>query len=517
VQNALEKLDSPEIFIGLVSPVGVETSGVISSISRFFISSGYDVFDIKVTDYFDILKKSLYIDLPLTKKPIDRRIFSYIDFGNKIREEFNDDSVLAAHAVFRIAKIREREFKKKQQISYQKRVYIIHQFKRKEEIDLMRSVYGRLFFQISIYSSKKSRIDYLSHRIAHDRGTADQSESRSIAHDLVARDENEKKNLHGQRLTKIFHDADFIVNCDAVEHDGADKQVTRFLELIFSSNSISPTKLEYGMFAAKAAALRTLDLSRQVGAAIFRSSGEVISLGSNEVPKAGGGTYWCDEAPYDAREYTIGFDSNDGRKREILAEIFAAAESPLSFDEFAKKEAVRESQFMDALEYGRIVHAEMSAISDAARLGLSVADATLFCTTFPCHMCAKHIVSAGLKKVVFLEPYPKSLAGDLHSDSIQIEGASRGRYETYEAVKFEHFHGVTPRRYRELFERGSRKSDGQFEPYIRDRKRPNLSLIAPFYTDFEAKVVRSGFAAFEEIVVRKAAASENQKKFNAPR
>ena len=41
------------------------------------------------------------------------------------------------------------------------------------------------------------------------------------------------------------------------------------------------------MFAAKAAALRTLDLSRQVGAAIFSADGEIISMGSNEVPKAG--------------------------------------------------------------------------------------------------------------------------------------------------------------------------------------------------------------------------------------
>lgn len=504
MQNALEKLECPEIFIGVVSPVGVDTAGVISSIGRFFAASGYEVFDIKVTDYFDVLKKSLSIDLPLDKKPTDRRINSYIDFGNRIREEFKDDSVLAAYTVFKIARTREQEFKKNKQISYQNRVYIIHQFKRKEEIDLLRSVYGRLFFQTSVYSSKKSRVDYLSHRIAHDRGTADQSESRTMAHELVSRDENEKKNLHGQRLTKIFHDADFIVNSDAVEQDGADRQVNRFLELLFSSNALSPTKLEYGMFAAKAAALRTLDLSRQVGAAIFRPTGEIISMGSNEVPKARGGTYWCDEPPFDAREYTLAVDSNDSRKREILAEIFSAAGSPLTFEEFSAKEAVRESQFMDALEYGRIVHAEMSAISDAARLGLSVADATLFCTTFPCHMCAKHIVSAGIKKVIFLEPYPKSLAGDLHSDSIQIEGASRGKYEAYESVKFEHFHGVTPRRYRELFERGSRKADGRFEPYIRNRKRPNLSLIAPFYTDFESKVVRSGFAAFEEIVARKA-------------
>jgi hypothetical protein len=41
------------------------------------------------------------------------------------------------------------------------------------------------------------------------------------------------------------------------------EQVTRFCNLIFSSNAISPTKMEYGLFLAKAAALRTLDLSRQ--------------------------------------------------------------------------------------------------------------------------------------------------------------------------------------------------------------------------------------------------------------
>jgi deoxycytidylate deaminase len=48
--------------------------------------------------------------------------------------------------------------------------------------------------------------------------------------------------------------------------------------------------MEYGLFLAKAAALRTLDLSRQVGAAIFSDKGEIIALGANEVPKAGGGT-----------------------------------------------------------------------------------------------------------------------------------------------------------------------------------------------------------------------------------
>ena len=55
---------------------------------------------------------------------------------------------------------------------------------------------------------------------------------------------------------------------------------------------------------------------------------------------------------------------------------------------------------MDALEYGRMVHAEMSSLCDAARLGHMFQGGTLYCTTFPCHMCAKHIVAAGIARVV---------------------------------------------------------------------------------------------------------------------
>jgi tRNA(Arg) A34 adenosine deaminase TadA len=78
-------------------------------------------------------------------------------------------------------------------------------------------------------------------------------------------------------------------------------------------------------------------------------------------------------------------------------------------------------------------------------------------------MCAKHIVGAGIDKVYFLEPYPKSLVADLHSNSISVEGNDRGHYSGHPAVVFEHFFGVAPRRYRELFERGSRKERGKFK------------------------------------------------------
>jgi deoxycytidylate deaminase len=103
---------------------------------------------------------------------------------------------------------------------------------------------------------------------------------------------------------------------------------------------------------------------------------------------------------------------------EITNEIIEVIKPEADAEELFKDKKVQDSEFMDALEYGRIVHAEMGALADAARLGHMVKDGTLYCTTFPCHMCAKHIVAAGIEKVVFLEPYPKSLASDLHSDSI---------------------------------------------------------------------------------------------------
>ena len=107
-------------------------------------------------------------------------------------------------------------------------------------------------------------------------------------------------------------------------------------------------------------------------------------------------------------------------------------------------------------------------------------------------MCAKHIVAAGLDKVVFLEPYPKSLASDLHSDSTEIEGGDRGHYKDYPAVKFEHFYGVSPRRYREIFERAGRKNeaDGSFVEYVNGRPGPTIDIKYPFYNKLEEFVTQ---------------------------
>jgi deoxycytidylate deaminase len=488
--NVISNIKFPELMFGFVAAIGVDLKPTVAAFRLYLENEGYKVIEIKVTESFNILKDIIKPKKELLSSPMKDRYATYISYGNQIRAYFQDDSVLAALAIGQVVRKRPTKKNRPDAEPFSKTAYLLHQFKRREEIELLRSVYGSLFFQISVYSRRGARVDYLSRKFAEGKNSAEVNRYRSDAEGLVQQDENEVDVKHGQRVGKIFHDADFIVNSDLNTPNVTD-QVFRFGELIFGSNSISPTKFEYGMFLAKAAALRTLDLSRQVGAAIFSQSGEIISLGSNEVPKAQGGTYWSDDQ-FDDREWARGNDSNDKRKHEILKGIFDAIAPGENHSEWMKKREIIDSQFMDALEYGRIVHAEMSAISDAARNGHAIRNSILYSTTFPCHMCAKHIVATGISKVIFLEPYPKSLASDLHSDSIEIESSDRGQYSSFPAVRFEHFFGVTPRRYRDLFERTKRKTkDGEFQNYKDGVRRPFIDIKAPFYFALEQTVIES--------------------------
>ncbi|MCH8266907.1 MAG: cytidine deaminase, partial [Acidobacteria bacterium] len=210
-------------------------------------------------------------------------------------------------------------------------------------------------------------------------------------------------------------------------------------------------------FLASSTALRSSALSRQVGAAILSPTGEVLSVGTNEVPCFGGGQYWGEKDSPDARDHIKGRDSTNQMEVVVLKEILEILDPDWSnlpgkqqgekIAEFSEK--LKSTRVMNLTEFGRAVHAEMEAIIAAARVGISIRGATLYTTTFPCHGCAKHIVGAGIKRVVYVEPYPKSLAIDLHDDSIALDSDRAEKLQT--KVNFEPFVGVSPRRYNDLF------------------------------------------------------------------
>ena len=64
-------------------------------------------------------------------------------------------------------------------------------------------------------------------------------------------------------------------------------------------------------------------------------------------------------------------------------------------------------------ELCRGLHAEQNCIIQAALHGVSTKGATLYCTHFPCSICAKMIINAQIKEIVFLEYYPDEMSLEL--------------------------------------------------------------------------------------------------------
>ncbi len=401
-------------------------------------------------------------DLP-TNPPLPgarpyERLKTLIKRGDELRDQYGPEA-LALLAASHINSMRPDTAPR----SIPGKAFILRQLKHPEEVYLLRSIYGDGFHVIGLYCSMSERRHELKTRYFMSDSEIDE---------LINLDEYERPEF-GQRFRETFHLADGFIAVSATP-PGTDRtkaQLTRLLDLLFGTRIITPTKDEYAMYLAHAAALRSSSLGRQVGASIINRDGDVLAIGANEVPKFGGGSYWENDPTrppppgyLDGRDHARGYDSNDEMQRDLMAEVLRELDPNWSkLDEAARTEKIIKAckvlkdsgaRVMNLTEFGRAVHAEMSALMASARIGVSVQNGSLFTTTFPCHGCAKHIIDAGLRRVVYVEPYPKSLAANFHSDAISVEDLDvSNNQEGGEStkVRFEPFVGVAPRRYDALF------------------------------------------------------------------
>jgi len=274
-----------------------------------------------------------------------------------------------------------------------------------------------------------------------------------------------------------------------------------FIEILFGFPFHTPTRDEQGMMHARVSAIRSSDLSRQVGSAIATSEGDIVSVGTNEVPRYGGGSYWPADGR-DSRDFQKGRDTSFEMRRLLLADALHRIDRMGWLSQEAAREGIdklverslmepsgapmRDSRLMDVIEFGRTVHAEMDAIGTAAKTGISVKGCTMYVTTFPCHICARHIVSTGIERVVYIEPYHKSVASDLFSDSIAVDDPRRP--SGY--VQFEHFVGISPSKYEDLFAMVRRKTlDGSAATWRKSDALPRLYEDKIFYLRKETNIL----------------------------
>ena len=436
-------LDYPEaeLVFGLVFAVGTDYKPVLSYLEDYIRLGGYVTNKLQISEWFPDSAARLKLNLQFPEEPEYERIASRIDAGNKIRFEtkrFDIFALMAASKIFSGRDVNEHE----EPVALKRRAHILVSLKRPEEVESLRKIYGPGFFLIGIFADEAERVDFLTNR----KGLSPQQ-----ALDLIDIDQKETAVEYGQRTRDTFQMADLFVGLTGREYE---RGLQRFLKLVFGDPFTTPSKDEHAMFLAYAASLRSGDLSRQVGAALTCADGDVISLGCNDVPAPGGGLYSADHGEADARDLKRKKDSNDAHKEQIIDDIILAFGKQFLPDK-NKEELLKEARPLlektlvsDVTEFGRSVHAEMDAIIAAGRTGVSFRDATLYTTTFPCHTCTRHIIDAGVKRVLYIEPYPKSLAKELHNDAIRLSGATR---KGDSRIPFEPFLGIGPRRFFDLF------------------------------------------------------------------
>lgn len=486
-----------ELIFGLVGPTGVNNDQVASALKEQLAVMNYKVYEVSLSKAIKGFTKD-----PTTPSDEFERIESLMNQGDKLRKDNQNANIVAVLGLVQIRKIRETITGDSNQPSKDKRVaYIVRTFKRPEEVELFRDVYGKAFTLISIYVSRQTRISNLVKKLAP-RGTlTTETTPEQLALKLILRDHNEDLEKFGQRVSTTFPIADYFV---LGEHRvQLEKQLSRLIRLIFGDPYISPSLDEQSMFFAQSAALRSLDLSRQVGASIVDDDGVLLSTGCNEVPKAGGGLYWSDDTGVN-RDYELGEDANVRAKKDLLIDALRRLNNAglLNYDAgvsnvselaesllFDEEPILGDSKLFDVIEFGRSVHAEMASISSAARTGVSLQGSRLFCTTFPCHLCARHIVASGIKEVVFIEPYEKSRVSDLYRDSIVIEPQEKPSSR----VVFRSFFGVAPRRYFDFFQPVNKRKNkkGAINSFNETATKPRLKRLTFTYTLAEALVINN--------------------------
>lgn len=515
-----EELDS-ELVIGLAAALGTEVKPVVEILTERLQAAGYQVHPIKVAK--EIIPRVQ--DVPKAENWYSQSK-AYMVAGNEARRRYSDDAILAKGVAACIYGMREQE--RGLPAPNLRTAYIIDSLKRPEEVHELRQIYPGGFVLIGVHSEESRR----KQNLIEERGMTD-----SEAAELIELDGEEKQVKHGQRLNRTFHLADFFVR-ESQDRQRLYFDIKRIVEIWFGNPYVTPTFDEYAMFMAFSAALRSADLSRQVGAVVAKNK-SILSTGANDCPAYGGGLYWperneeleiCDLPG--GRDYMRKVDSNRMEQRKIIDDIL----SNLEVTGLAKEKArqvLEASRLTELTEYGRVVHAEMEAILACARNAISTQDATLYCTTFPCHNCAKHIVASGITRVVYVEPYPKSKALEFHTDSITTNpddqdasghisscanpdcceseisnsNESKGISSKSQKVKFVPFVGIGPRRFFDLFSMNGgtgyplvrkTRDEGEIVPWRLDQSKLRLKMLPGSYLNFEMAAAASFGSSMKE-------------------
>ncbi|PWV54497.1 anti-phage dCTP deaminase [Chitinophaga sp. S165] len=483
LKEKISSTHTEELIIGLCGPIGTDIHFVADSL-KHILESEYN-YDCRIIKLSSIIRKKAKVleEAKFASKYL--YLEALIDAGNEFRRE-NGANILAQLAISEIAAHREDLMKKDKDFTFTtKRVcYIVDSIKNHEELELFRLIYSGLFYFFGVFSNVQIR-----EKVLEKKGL----KKEEIYH-LIDRDSGEEVRF-GQRVSDTFTKADFFLRLDQSNGKVTKAKISRFLSLIFNSEIITPTNHETAMYQAFAAAGNSACLSRQVGASITDEKGEIVSVGWNDVPKYGGGVYksigtdLLGADDHRCMNFETGKCFNDEEKsiiRDVLVKDLVKNKVIKESDISIVTDIIKKSRLKELIEFSRAVHAEMHAIIEGSQNSAQgIKGGKLYCTTYPCHNCARHIVAAGISEVYYIEPYRKSLALKLHYDSITENETEDNK------LKVLLFDGVSPLRFLELFKmsENARKVNGKKIDVEKKSALPKKTISLQAIPILEKKVI----------------------------
>jgi len=514
IDHNILKRQTDELILAFCGPIGSQITEVAKKVKQVLEEYGFTVEFIEIGEIlkenFDKVKelsiKSAGIENPDFDRDFDKMSYAQRtdllqSTGNELRNKYSR-SILSQIAIKKIGYER-RKWEKREPSGKTKiddllmkskpRRYatIIDCLKHPDEVTLLQEVYGKMFYLFGVLRPSSARKKWLY----------DQGVSEADASYLVNRDKSEEEK-YGQQVLKTLQYADFFVRSIEEKTGKIENCVRRYIKILLGDTERTPTVDEYAMYSAQSAAYRSSCLSRQVGAAVIDNDDNLLATGYNDTPRYEGGHCLShDNKDNRCLKFTDGACKNEVIKKNIITNIEEILKDKIHGTGIKKQKADEmiidiseaissEERLKSLLEFSKAVHAEMDVITSVARTGNgSLKNATLYCTTFPCHICARHIIASGITKVIYIEPYEKSLAIELHGEEIENEPIDENENNK---VLFLPFEGVAPRQYLNLFRVGKRKDDeGKLKKVNFRSAHPVISQILASHIHFETKIADS--------------------------
>ena len=201
-------------------------------------------------------------------------------------------------------------------------------------------------------------------------------------------------------------------------------QIIKYVSLIQHPGLITPSLDEKMMQVAHTAKLNSACLSRQVGASITNQYGSLKAIGWNSV--ADGQTPCLlrskDELISGTMSNSFSLYEKGKKFNEAITEFYPKIKNEdligrnqsFCFSEIHNKQIMKEKNQntkdckCDKNQvHTRSLHAEENAFLQISKYGgEGIKDGTLYSTASPCELCSKKAYQLGIKRIVYIDPYP---------------------------------------------------------------------------------------------------------------